>query len=55
MPIFEVKKDDVSRMVKAERRNQVESYVLQDFAIVKCDAERAAQLAGAGVKVEEVK
>ena len=55
MPIFEVKKDEVSRMVKADRRNQVESYVLQDFVIVKCDAERAAELASNGVKVEDVK
>ena len=55
MPIFEVKKDEVSRMVKADRRNQVESYVLQDFTISKCDAERAAELAGNGVKVEDVK
>lgn len=55
MPIYEVKPiEGQSRLVKAERRGQVESYVLQDYTIEKCDAERAAELAGSGVKVETV-
>ena len=60
MPIFTVKNKGneatglAVRMVKAERRSQVESYVLQDFEIERCDAEKAAELGAGGVKVESV-
>lgn len=60
MPIFTVKHNGneaaglAVRMVKADRRSQVESYVLQDFKIDKCDAEKAAELGAGGVKVEQV-
>lgn len=39
-------------MVKAERRAQVESFILGDFEVKTADAEMAADLAGQGVKVE---
>jgi hypothetical protein len=42
------------RLVKADRRQQVESFVLQDYEIEKADAEEAAKLGGDGVKVESV-
>ena len=57
MPVYVVSKrtpaeGEKPRMVKAERRAQVESFLIGDFEIATADAERAAELAGDGVKVE---
>jgi hypothetical protein len=42
------------RLVKADRRNQVEIHLLKDFDIERADAEEAVTLGADGVKVENV-
>jgi hypothetical protein len=59
MPIFTVKPRNLdadhpaqTRLIKAERRSQVESFILGDLVIEKAGTEEAVELGAAGVKVE---
>lgn len=53
MPLYIVKKGDAVRLVKAARHAQVESFLIGEFEIEKADAEKAAEIAGGGTKVED--
>lgn len=60
MPIYKVepRAQDASapaksRLIKADRRAQVESYLIGEFVIDKAATEEAVELGAAGVKVED--
>lgn len=42
------------RLVRAEKRSQVESYILQDYEVVKATTDDVYRLAKAGVEEEAV-
>lgn len=60
MPIFVVKRrtpvdGEKPRMILADKRSQVESFILGDYAIDKLSPEEGVELGSQGVKIEEVK